>query len=387
MKILMATPYYDPNIVGGAEISTQLIAEGLAERGHEVDVITVGIEDSIKIMNGVKIYTISLGIISVIWKKVLSNKKINIIEKIVNLFFNLYPLKKYTHKYLKFMKREKYDLVLVNSNIDSLGRASFWKAAKLSGASLVLVLRDPLLLYKQFLKIRFDNIYRTIIKKQLIYIDCIVAPSQYMLDLYSSLGLFHINSHVIYNAIDIDMQKASYNMKNNIILYAGSIRTEKGIKTLVNAFQMLKDKEYTLKLVGRGELAEKCKDFQGVFVDEWMERKSLYNLMDLSKIVILPSEYPEAFGRILIEAIANGTLAIGSKIGGIPEVFEGDEKYLYTTGDSKALKNKIERILNLEPYEYELEVQELQKKFKKFSKENYITQWEYLFKKNISKTY
>ena len=40
---LLVTPYYDPNIVGGAEISTQLIAEGVLGR---CDVLTFGATDA-----------------------------------------------------------------------------------------------------------------------------------------------------------------------------------------------------------------------------------------------------------------------------------------------------------------------------------------------------
>lgn len=38
--------------------------------------------------------------------------------------------------------------------------------------------------------------------------------------------------------------------------------------------------------------------------------------MKKSKVVVLPSEWEEAFGRVLIESIFNGTIAIGSDRGG-----------------------------------------------------------------------
>ena len=41
MKILIVASLYYPNIKGGGEISTQLLAEGLVKNGHNVVVVTI----------------------------------------------------------------------------------------------------------------------------------------------------------------------------------------------------------------------------------------------------------------------------------------------------------------------------------------------------------
>lgn len=58
MKILIVNTLYYPDKVGGAEVSTQLLAEGLVRAGMEVSVAcaTGTGMDSISELNGVKVY-------------------------------------------------------------------------------------------------------------------------------------------------------------------------------------------------------------------------------------------------------------------------------------------------------------------------------------------
>ena len=51
--VLAVTPFYEPNIVGGAEVSTQILAEGLCDR---VDVLTYGPSDAERELNDVSIF-------------------------------------------------------------------------------------------------------------------------------------------------------------------------------------------------------------------------------------------------------------------------------------------------------------------------------------------
>lgn len=61
---LLVTPYYDPNIVGGAEISTQLIAEGVLGR---CDVLTFGATDARRSLNGVTVYEMAFPKYANLW--------------------------------------------------------------------------------------------------------------------------------------------------------------------------------------------------------------------------------------------------------------------------------------------------------------------------------
>ncbi len=58
MKVLIFNTFYYPNIVGGAEKSTQLLAESLAKKGINITVVSIGNNEP-KIINGVKVYYIN----------------------------------------------------------------------------------------------------------------------------------------------------------------------------------------------------------------------------------------------------------------------------------------------------------------------------------------
>ena len=62
MKLLFINTLYHPNHVGGAEKSTQLLAEGLREAGHEVAVVTCDAKPGTRVaeVNGVTVYYVGL---------------------------------------------------------------------------------------------------------------------------------------------------------------------------------------------------------------------------------------------------------------------------------------------------------------------------------------
>lgn len=62
MRIVIVCTLYPPYILGGAEKSTALLAEGLLKQGHDVFVITTGQEDDQVKINGINVYRLKTGI-------------------------------------------------------------------------------------------------------------------------------------------------------------------------------------------------------------------------------------------------------------------------------------------------------------------------------------
>ncbi|MGE5423267.1 MAG: glycosyltransferase, partial [Ignavibacteriales bacterium] len=56
MKIMIFNTLYFPHIFGGAEKSVQILAEGLADLGHEVVVVSTAPRDDVVIVNKVQVY-------------------------------------------------------------------------------------------------------------------------------------------------------------------------------------------------------------------------------------------------------------------------------------------------------------------------------------------
>ena len=74
----------------------------------------------------------------------------------------------------------------------------------------------------------------------------------------------------------------------------------------------------------------------------FVKRDDFFDRIDC---LIVPSVWPEAFGRTVTESYMCGVPVIGSRIGGIAEQIAGDERWLFAPGDSAALVNKIMTVL------------------------------------------
>ena len=371
-RALFVTPYYAPNIVGGAEISTQLIAENV----REVDILTIGNKSGKRIYNGVDVYEEDAGILSTAWKKSLTAGRLDLSEKIyLNLapqFVNQKRVKRYRNLF------DHYDLVAINSNVEMLGRATVWEAARESSAKFALVLRDYTLIHKSISMIQLDTILQAKIRGYISAVDKIAAPSKYIVELHRATypQMEHIQTSIIPNAIDIDFLSDRVN-KENYIIYAGSICEHKGIVTLLNAFKRARNSypDLELRVFGRGPLEAQCKAVEGVSVFNWLSREELYRHIARAKILVLPSESPEAFGRVLIEAIACGTLPIGSDSGAIPEVLNWDNALLFKAGNQSELSDKLIRLLRWSDEKYYNKIKEMQILFKKYQISAYKHAW------------
>lgn len=134
--------------------------------------------------------------------------------------------------------------------------------------------------------------------------------------------------------------------EGNYALYVGRLSVEKGLDTLLNAWEYL-GKQLPLKIVGDGPLAEQVvaatKKSVGV---EWLGRKPMqevHHLMGEAKVIIFPSKWYETFGRVAIEAFAKGTPVIAANIGAIAELIEhGRTGFYFIPGDPQDLANQVE---------------------------------------------
>ena len=368
---LLVTPYYDPNIVGGAEISTQLIAEGLLGR---CDVLTFGAECGLRMLNNVKVYELYFPEYTNLWAQPLNGTSLSIKNKFDGHFGTLFPTKHNLEVYRAFFREHRYKTVVMNSNETVMDRPSLWKAAHESGARVVLTLRDNMLLEKKVGNIDYSGLFRSVVRSQLKWIDRFVAPSQYMIDLYAQYGMKKKNSSVIPNAVKrLSVDSVPFSGKQGVI-YAGSISEQKGIPLLIQAAKHFVD-GHQLTLIGRGPLVRLARDVPGVNVLDWMAKDELHRVMARAKVLVLPSIWPEAFGRVLVEAVRCGTLVVGSSVGGIPEVLAHDGRLLFPVGDAEALASRVNFILGLSEEEYDAMLGQVRNAMARFNVETYVSAW------------
>ncbi len=180
-------------------------------------------------------------------------------------------------------------------------------------------------------------------------IDFFISPSKFLASKMKEMGFKKEIEHVP-NCIDTTLYTPDYNFQENSIVYFGRISIEKGINTLIEA---VKDINVNLKIIGDGyekiKLEEKIRKekINNVFFLGYRKGQELQDEIKKSMFVVLPSEWYENNPYSIIEAFALGKPAIGSNIGGIPELIIDDlTGYTFTPGDSNSLKEKINILLN-----------------------------------------
>lgn len=390
MKILVFAESYYPDVMGGGEFSTKQMAEGLVKKGHEVMVYCLGEENSKEDINGVRVNRRYVKGISEHFLSLCKNRNVpdpfTRLSKAVRKRGDLYPCRKWYEEYSNIILSEAPDVVHTASPMSYQGRFNLWKAAYDLKIPVSHVCRGPALLELDFLNGRLDgfNRHRNAIASS--YLTALAAPSSFMLDAHNHAGIRgqRINE-VIFNAIDFKPVRLSEELaekKENLVMYAGELSEKKGILTLIRAMDGIDGAR--LLLIGKGNLQDRIQSEGAMQVIDWMGREELFVFMQKAKAVVLPSKWNEPFGRILIEAICNGTIAIGSDRGGIPEVLDHNEDHIFRSGDTEGMRSRIQRVLDLSPLEYLDEIQRQQRILSRFSDDKYTDNWEGFFLRQLS---
>jgi len=154
--------------------------------------------------------------------------------------------------------------------------------------------------------------------------------------------------------VDILKFKEKWNLKKRNILYVGRLAKHKGIDILIKAFKevILKYEDTSLLIVGedngalsylntiKNELNLKQVYFTGKLSDNDLIKSYLS-----SDVFVLPSSY-EAFGMVLLEAMAYGVPVIGTNVGGITHVLNnGKCGEIVDYGNVDELNNAIIKLL------------------------------------------
>ncbi len=129
----------------------------------------------------------------------------------------------------------------------------------------------------------------------------------------------------------------------------------KGVDLLLESLSFLREKNWHLNIVGDGDLRsdyelkayqlglDKKISFLGKISNE-----ELIRTYQNSDLLILPSiNNNEAFGIVLIEAMACQVAVLSSDLAGVRSVFlDGKQGLVFKTGDKDDLKSKIEYLLS-----------------------------------------
>lgn len=328
MKIIQVAPYYYP-AVGGVEEVVKQYSEGLVRKGHSVTVLTSQEKNSdLKELNGVKIERFASFGSSLPFSPILP----------------ILPLK---------LLAAKADIIHLHANkrfpTDAVAFVNLFK-------------RVPLVFNPhagQFGESLLGKLHNQTIGRISFAADLILTVSEFEKNLILKSGLKPKRIEVLPNGVLLKEfeQKRPNPFKNfdlkekKIILFVGRLNFNKGLDTLIKA--VCSNPSLVLFLIGPnvGEkenlvnLAEELKISDRVFFLGSLERAEIVGAYQHADIFCLPSTN-EAFGLVLIEAMASHLPVVASNIGATEEIVENKkEGLLFKVNDPDDLLEKVNRIL------------------------------------------
>jgi len=142
--------------------------------------------------------------------------------------------------------------------------------------------------------------------------------------------------------------------KDMLVLYVGQLTYDKGVHILIKAFEQLLSKNTSLKLIilGKGPLASHLEKIKGRFGDQlryfgFLPYNKVLQFYQMADIVVVPSVWPEALGRVIIEAMALRKPVIATKVGGIPEIITHEKDgILVEPGNPKEIEHALFILIN-----------------------------------------
>jgi glycosyltransferase involved in cell wall biosynthesis len=132
-------------------------------------------------------------------------------------------------------------------------------------------------------------------------------------------------------------------------LFAGRLSAEKGVGTLLRAWERLGE-QVPLRIVGDGPLAgEVARLVARLSRVEWLGHRPAHEVGELmggARMLVLPSEWYEVLPRVVIEAFARGTPILAAKLGALAELVEDGRTGLhFRPGDPQDLAARADWLL------------------------------------------
>lgn len=129
------------------------------------------------------------------------------------------------------------------------------------------------------------------------------------------------------------------------VLYAGRLIDKKGIPQLLKAAIKLPKVKFLFVGVGPSQLQviKTAKQYSNIQYLGAIPNNKLPTIYQQSSVFCLPSQYPEGYGRVVMEAVASGLPVLGSNLGSIGEAVDTTVSRLFYP----STKNLITNIQNL----------------------------------------
>ncbi|QNK01627.1 glycosyltransferase family 4 protein [Dyella telluris] len=250
------------------------------------------------------------------------------------------------------LRRASYDCMLLSWGYPDAAAAG-WLARRLGIPYVVKV-------HGSDLNVKAEQAWvRPQIRHALCGAQAVVAVSQALADKAVAMGVDPTRVHVLYNGVEPSLfhpgslsdarAKLSLPQDERILLYVGNLKDTKGCLDLLNAFPhvLLNQPDANLLFVGSGPCRDAllqraaalgCQD--RVRLVGAIEHDALGDWFRAADVLCLPS-HNEGVPNVILEAMACGTPAVATRVGGIPEVLPEHAGILVNVRDRIGLEGAL----------------------------------------------
>lgn len=332
----MVTPGYYP-IKGGTETLVYSLSRELQKLGVKVDVMTFNMDKKwhpkwrgkIEETDGITVIKIP----ALNWLPMVNSPRIK-------LGINVIP-----GRFQHVMK--KYDIV-------------HFHEAEFSFPLFSYLVKKPKILQLHGIKFGYFERYalsRLILKNVAYYYFC---PTQIMINELLMLGIPRSKIAYFPNSVDTRLFKPCQEKEDNALLYIGRIDPTKGLHILLKSLKFIKN-PVKLEIIGRPDwdinyykrvlqLIE-IENKKGIHEIKYIgdfdpNHPHLIERYQKASVLVVPSFY-EAFGMVIIEALACETPVIATNTGGTPEIIKnGENGIIVPVNDPIKLAEAIDYLLS-----------------------------------------
>jgi len=362
---------------GGSGVIASELALGLAERGHEIHIVSYATPFRLASFH--------------------QNVFIHEVE------VSSYPLFKYPPYALSLATQlvevsKQYGLDLIHSHYAVPHAASAYLAKQMIGSEKLKTVTT--LHGTDITLVGLDKSFYQVIKFNIEESDGVTAVSQYLQKRTQEEFAIQREIRVIHNFVDTERYSRSANNctkdhfapnGEKILMHASNFRPVKRVTDVVRIFAKIREQiPVKLLLVGEGperlfvqQLVKELKLSEDVLF--LGEQEYIAQLMNCADLFFLPSEQ-ESFGLVALEAQSCGVPVIGATTGGLPEVVEnGETGFLLPVGDIAGMAQRSLELLSKDDL-YE----SFQKKARKrvldyFDSKSIIPQYEAFYEEILNK--
>ncbi|NUU56944.1 N-acetyl-alpha-D-glucosaminyl L-malate synthase BshA [Paenibacillus taichungensis] len=240
-----------------------------------------------------------------------------------------------------------------------------------------------------------SEINKDLIRLALNSSDAITAVSKDLINETSEL--LHISQdkiNLIYNFVDQrifypqslnGLRKEFADTREKILIHVSNFRPIKRVTDVLGIFKKVNEEVPSrLLLVGEGP---ELSNIQNRVQIEGLESRvnflgkieNIARIISIADLLLLPSEM-ESFGLTALEAMSCGVPTIGSHIGGLPElIINGETGYLASVGNiSEMAKKAIELLVDKKKYN-EFKNACVNRAHLKFSTDRILAEYEYIY--------